>query len=437
MLLQFQQHLSQHFTFLKGKKLFIAVSGGIDSMTLLHLFMQLDYEIAILHCNFNLRGEESNGDEAFVKQYAQNNKITVYNEHFDTEAYAQDYKVSIQIAARELRYEWFYEQLEEKEYDYIITAHNADDVLETFLINLSRGTGIEGLTGIPEINNKIVRPLLAFSRKDIEAYAKKNNIKWREDSSNASDKYLRNKIRHHISPVLKELNPSFLESFQNTRQHLKQVKSLADDAAVLVYKKVVNDFDDKKIINIKELTRLPNYKAYLYTWLNPLGFTAWTDIYNLVMAQPGKYVLSNAYRILKDRDTLIIEQQKEVAGDVYPVYENDNFIEIPLKLTFTTVGSLDKDLIKNTVYVNKELIKFPLFVRKWTEGDYFYPFGMKGQKKKVSKYFKDEKLSLSDKENAWLLCSGNDIIWVIGHRADDRFKVTTQTTQILKIEVVK
>jgi tRNA(Ile)-lysidine synthase len=210
MLQQFQNHLSQHFPFLKGKKLLLAVSGGLDSMVLLHLFQQLDYEIVVLHCNFQLRGLESFGDQQFIQEYTSQHNIQLSFTQFDTEAFANDYKLSIQIAARELRYSWFYEQLEIQEGDYILTAHHADDNLETFFINLSRGTGLDGLTGIPAQNDTVIRPLLPFTRKEIEEYAAKQDLKWREDSSNASDKYLRNKIRHHLIPILKELNPNFI-----------------------------------------------------------------------------------------------------------------------------------------------------------------------------------------------------------------------------------
>ena len=206
MIKKLENHLSHNFHFLNGKKLLLATSGGLDSMVMAHLFHQLNYEIAIAHCNFQLRGVESFEDQNFVQEYANANTIPLFVTQFDTKAFAEDYKLSTQVAARELRYNWFYELLETEKYDYILTAHHADDNLETFLINLSRGTGLEGLTGIPEQNENIIRPLLQFSRQEIENYAKENNIKWREDSSNASDKYLRNKIRHHLVPMLKELN---------------------------------------------------------------------------------------------------------------------------------------------------------------------------------------------------------------------------------------
>jgi tRNA(Ile)-lysidine synthase len=432
-----QQHLAQNLPFLKDKKLLLATSGGIDSMVLVHLFQQLGYDITVAHCNFNLRGAESDGDEQFIRNYASQHNIPVFVTCFNTKAFADEDKVSVQIAARQLRYAWFEELLQEHGLDYLITAHHLDDSIETFLINFTRGTGLEGLTGIPQQNGNIVRPLLPFSRAQIEQYAAQHNIQWREDSSNASDKYLRNKLRHHVVPILKSLNDGFEASFTNTLNHLQQAKSMADDAAVLVYQQVVTEESNRKLIDIARLKRLPNYKAYLYYWFSPLGFTAWDDIYNLADAQPGKYIVSGGYRLLKDRDFLILEQISGEDSGIYEIDENVQKTTIPIGLKLENVQFFDENHTKNTIYINKELIKFPLFVRKWKEGDYFYPFGMNGLKKKVSKYFKDEKFSLSDKENTWLLCSGEDIIWVVGHRADNRFRVKENTTQILKIALLQ
>ena len=436
MLSKLQSHLSDNLPFLKDKKLLLAISGGIDSVVLVHLFKQLGHDIAIAHCNFNLRGEESDGDERFVRNLAKENSIKIFVTSFDTKRFADDSKLSVQIAARQLRYTWFTELLQQNSLDHLLTAHHLDDSIETFLINFTRGTGLEGLTGIPQVNNTTVRPLLPFTRAEIEDYAKENNIKWREDSSNASHKYLRNKLRHDVVPVLKELNPSFASSFVQTLQNLQQAQSLVQDAAILVYRQVVTDRDNQKHIDILQLKRLPNYKAYLYQWLMPFGFTAWEDIYNLTEAQTGKIILSGSYRLLKDREVLILEPLPQNDGTVYAIEKEQGEIENPIRLKIRHVEVMLVDSTKNVVFVNNQLIKFPLFVRKWQEGDYFYPLGMNGQKKKVSKYFKDEKLSLSDKENIWLLCSENEIVWVIGMRADDRFKVTEYTTQILKIEVL-
>jgi tRNA(Ile)-lysidine synthetase-like protein len=435
MLQKFKNHLHQNFQFLNGKKLLLATSGGIDSMILLHLFRQLEYEIAIAHCNFQLRAMESFGDQNFVQEYADANNIPIFVTQFDTQAFAQDYKLSTQVAARELRYNWFYELLETENYDYILTAHHADDNLETFLINLSRGTGLEGLTGIPEQNENIIRPLLLFSREEIEAYAKENTIQWREDSSNASDKYLRNKIRHHLVPMLKELNPHFLSSFHKTQNHLQEAQAMVEDAAIMVYQQVAKQAGDDIHFDLNQLLKLPNYQSYLYQWLKEFGFSAWQDIYDLVESQSGKLVFSSEYRLLKDRDSLILSPINFVNEEkTYWIEENQQEINDPIPLSFSKVSEMH--LVSNTaIFVDADTLQFPLLLRHWQEGDFFQPFGMDGKSKKVSKLFKDEKLSLLEKENTWLLCSNNQIVWVIGMRQDDRFKIEKTTQNILKIQL--
>ncbi len=429
-------HLKENLPFLKDSKLLIAVSGGIDSMVMVHLLSKLGFDIKMAHCNFGLRDEESDGDEKFIRNYAQQNNIPLFVTRFNTKQYADDEKLSIQLAARQLRYKWFYELMQEDKLDYLLTAHHLDDSLETFLINLTRGTGLDGLTGISEQNDRIVRPLLPFSRSEIENYARDNNISWREDSSNASDKYLRNKLRHDVVPVLKSVNASFMDSFRQTLENLLQSQSLAEDASVLVYKQVVIERENQKHFNITQLKRLPNYKAYLYQWLSPFGFTAWDDIYNLTDSQPGKVIFTEGYRLLKDRDTLILEPETKKDNGIYEIPEGVAEITYPVRLSVKNVNKTLKKYENNAIYVDSATLKFPLFARKWQEGDYFCPIGMKGQRKKVSKFFKDEKMSLSEKEDAWLLCSGNEIVWIINKRADERFKVTEKTTQILKIEVL-
>lgn len=435
MLAKLQKHITHDFPFLEQKKLFLAVSGGLDSMVLVHLFQQLDFEIAILHCNFQLRGLESFGDQNFIQNYAQENNIPIFITQFDTTAFAKDYKLSTQVAARELRYSWFYEQLEANNFDYLLTAHHADDTIETFLINLTRGTGLEGLTGIPKQNDKVIRPLLCFTRQEIEDYAKENKIEWREDSSNASDKYLRNKIRHHLIPILKELNPNFMDSFQNTQNYLQDAQMLVEDASIMVYQQVAKQEEEAIFFDLNQLKKLPNYKSYLYQWLNEFGFTAWDDIYDLVDSQSGKQVFSAEFRLLKDRDFLIlsplhtIDEQEE-----YHIDSLQNQINIPLNLSFSKVTDISIGS-NTTIFVDEDTLQFPLVLRHWKEGDSFQPFGMNGKSKKVSKLFKDEKLSLIDKENVWLLCSGTEIVWIIGMRQDDRFRITNTTKNLLKIQL--
>ncbi|WP_329806240.1 tRNA lysidine(34) synthetase TilS [Flavobacterium facile] len=428
MLNNFQNHIQQNFSFLQDKKLLVATSGGMDSMVLVHLFQKLNLNFALAHCNFQLRGTESDGDESFVVTYAKQNDINCFITKFDTENYSIAHKLSTQVAARNLRYNWFNEILEQEKFDYIVTAHHADDAVETFLINLSRGTGLDGLTGIPSQNGNIIRPLLPFSRTEIEKYVSENNLYWREDSSNASDKYLRNKIRHHIVPVFKEINESFLQSFQNTLEHLNQEQSLVNDAVQMVYEKVVSEEKGQLKIDISVLLQYENYKAYLYQWLNKYGFSAWNDVYNLIESQSGKQILSEKYILLKDREFLILSSKETTDFDEIIIHSITEKLNFPLKLNLCNQSDISNQL-KNVIFVDENKLKFPLTIRKWKEGDYFYPSGMQG-KKKVSKYFKDEKFTLFQKQDTWILESNKQIVWIIGYRADERFKVenTTQTT---------
>ena len=431
MLTKFQNHIEQNFHQLKNKKLLLAVSGGIDSMVLLDLFYKLRFDICVVHCNFQLRGKESDGDEMLVREICQDRYIPYFIEKFDTLEFAKENKLSIQLAARKLRYDWFQEIISHG-FDYVLTAHHLDDNVETFLINFIRGTGLEGLTGIPAQNGNIIRPLLPFSRLEIENYALENKIQWREDSSNASDKYFRNKLRHDIVPILKELNTGFLDSFQNTLHHLQQAESLVEDASKLVYEKVVVVKENQVEIHLKPLLQFENYKAYLYQWLNKFGFSAWNDIYDLVVAQSGKQIFSETHVLLKDREKLILSERKSSnKEEIYSIESLDDKVNIPLKLRFYK-GVNIFETHSNCIFVDESKLKFPLTIRKWQEGDYFYPSGMNG-KKKLSKYFKDEKYSLLDKENQWLLCSENQIVWIIGKRADDRFKSKETTQNSIKI----
>ena len=434
MLQKFQSHIFQNFPFLSGKKLLLATSGGLDSMVMVDLFHKLSFEIAIAHCNFQLRGVESFEDQNFVQNYAESNEIKLFVTQFDTEAFAKDYKLSTQVAARELRYNWFYELLETEEFDYVLTAHHADDNLETFLINLVRGSGLDGLTGIPAQNENVIRPLLIFSRQEIEQYAKENNIDWREDSSNALDKYLRNKIRHNLIPILKELNTDFLSSFHKTQVYLQESKTMVEDASIMVYQQVAKEIGEDIHFDLNKLQQLPNYKSYLYQWLREFGFSAWDDIYDLVESQSGKQVFSNEFRLLKNRGFLIlspinIEDKKEE----YYIFKDQKEIDSPLNLSFSKVADIGIGS-NRAIFVDEDKLHFPLVLRRWNEGDTFQPFGMEGKSKKVSKIFKDEKLSLIDKENTWLLCSDDKIIWIIGIRQDERFKIEKTTKNRIQIQ---
>lgn len=434
---QLKQHITDNLPFLTESKLLIAISGGLDSVLLTHLCHKLKLDIALAHCNFNLRGDESDADEQFVIQLAEDLNLEVFIESFETEIYAKENKLSSQMAARELRYNWFYELAGQLKFDYILTAHHADDNLETFLINLSRGTGLDGLTGIPEINGNVVRPLLKFSREDIELYAKENQLKWREDSSNASTKYLRNKLRHELIPKFKQINPQLLENFKKTQHHLQGTKALIDDRIEEISNPIIDTISEDSIhYNIAEIQKLNDPRTYLYELLKDYNFTEWNDVNDLLKAQSGKQVFSATHRLVKDRDYLILTEMPVREHSIISIDSGVNEIQTPLGNLIIEEGETDFENSTNSILMDKALLKFPLVVRSWQEGDYFYPSGMHG-KKKLSKYFKDEKFSVPDKENSLLLCSGEDIVWVIGRRPDNRFKVTENTKLILKIEIKK
>lgn len=432
---KFHTTLLKNFPEIQTRKVLLAVSGGIDSMVLVDLFRESNLNFSIAHCNFNLRNEESDLDQKFVQDYCTAHSIPYFTTSFDTKAFAKDFKLSTQIAARKLRYQYFYELTASENFDFVATAHHLDDSIETFLINLSRGTGIDGLTGIPLENDKIIRPLLNFSRSEIENYAGDNKVIWREDASNATDYYLRNKIRHHLTPILREINPSFSNSFQQTLENLQQAKSLIDDASRIVYKKVVVDEMDYKKINIEELKQLPNFKAYLYQWLQPLGFTAWQDIYNLADAETGKQIFSEKYQLLKNRNFLIIAPKSKGIDFELRINRGTSEVNFHIKLLFCKISKPFYSTNK-TIFVDDEKLSYPLTLRRWKTGDIIYPLGMNGKSKKVSKLFKDEKLSRIEKENAWLLCSGTDIVWIVGIRADERFKINNTTNNILQIDLI-
>lgn len=433
MLKNFKKHISITFPGLSDKKIIIACSGGLDSVVLCYLFKELDFDFCVAHCNFNLRGEESVGDAVFVTTLASQLDVEFYQENFDTKAYASAHKVSTQMAARALRYEWFETLRVQLAYDLIATAHHTDDVLETLLINLSRGTGIRGLTGIKELTDTLIRPLLPFSREEVLNFAKKKSYYWREDSSNATTDYLRNDIRHNVIPGYKKTSKSLLKGVSTTISHLKNTAHLVDDYMLLLYNLLVTEVVDGYEIDLDKLKDIPNQEAVLYELLYSFGFTAWDDISQLVTAQSGKYVFSETHRLLKDRTKLILtvrDSSDDISEEIL-IKKNRTQIDEPIGLTLIPtdkIGYLDSSVI----YVDEALLSYPLKLRKWREGDTFKPFGLKGNKK-ISKFFKDEKVSLAAKENMWLLCSDKNIVWVIGMRADDRFKVTKKTTQILKI----
>ncbi|ASV32474.1 tRNA lysidine(34) synthetase TilS [Maribacter cobaltidurans] len=433
MLKDFQSHISKNFPELLKNKFLLACSGGLDSVLLSYLCKQNHMDFILAHCNFRLRGADSNGDEDFVKELGHRLGKPVYVTHFDTMGYVNNHNVSVQMAARDLRYHWFKGLMEEHAIEYLVTAHHADDNLETFLINLSRGTGIEGLTGIPETSNQIRRPLLKFTRQRILEYAQECNLEWREDESNSDTKYLRNKIRLEIVPKLKELHPTFMDNFERTLGYLKETREISKSELKRVKRELFKTDGQHWKISISELKKLQPIEGYLHGLFQEYGFTQWNDILLLLDALSGKTIYAENYVLLKNRNHLILGKNEGEEQEEFEIQEGVIQIQQPIGLEIKQVSE-KKDNQGNIIYVDKNTLKFPLTVRKWKEGDYFYPLGMQG-KKKLSKYFKDEKLDLFAKKEQWLLCSNDEVVWVIGRRADDRFKVKDTTKQILSIAI--
>lgn len=432
MLKEFQKHIENNFPHLKQAPFLLAVSGGVDSVVLAHLFAQSNMTFALVHCNFRLRGEESTKDEKLTKDLAGELGYIIHVTHFDTISYVNKNKVSVQVAARELRYRWFEQIMREHSYKTLVTAHHSDDDLETFLINLSRGTGLEGLNGIPTKTNTISRPLLAFSRTQILNYAESEKLSWREDESNSDTKYLRNKIRHEVIPNLKELHPTFLENFGSTLENLKGSSSILTNHINQLKGELFQEIDGITNISIEKLQNLNPLEPYLYELFKDYGFTAWNDIKDLLTGTSGKGVFSKTHRLLKDREELLLQKLETAEDVIFSIAEGTLALDYPIKIQIGEVDNYEKANKPNTLYIDKKTLKYPLVLRKWKEGDYFYPLGMKG-KKKVSKFFKDEKMDMISKERQWLLCSEDKIVWIPGKRADDRFKVTEATKSIIKI----
>jgi tRNA(Ile)-lysidine synthase len=440
MLKQFMEFIESQKLFEKDQKILLAVSGGIDSVTMTHLFHMAGFNFGIAHCNFQLRGKESDEDCQFVKDLALKFHKEFHTVNFDTENYAAKRKLSIQMAARDMRYEWFSKVAKEHKYDKIAVAHNKDDVVETILINLTRGTGLKGLTGIKPSHDKIVRPLLFAARNEINAFARAENIIFREDSSNNSLKYQRNIIRHKIIPLFREINPSFTDTVLHEAEILNSVYNIYQKKMTEFWSAITLKEDTKLVLSIPKIGSLGLTAADLYDLLNDYGFSYSDirDIFDSMESQSGKRFYSNDYILLKDRNTFIIEKKAESEEDeVFFIEDSCTSINFPLKMGFERHKYTKEYTIpstQETIAVDLDKLQFPLELRHWKPGDYFYPLGMKG-KKKISDYFANEKIDRFEKDRIWILGSGEKILWIIGRKIDDRFKVTPDTENILTISI--
>ena len=422
---KFLTHIEKDFSFLKNSRLLVAVSGGLDSMVLLLLLKQWNADIAVAHCNFGLRGSESDGDEAFVALYCQNNSIPFFNKQFDT----QLPKHSTQMAARTLRYEWFESLLDKHSFDFLLTAHHADDNLETLLINLTRGAGVAGLSGIPPINNRVVRPLLPFSKKEILDFAQKNNLDWREDSSNQKLDYLRNQIRHQVVPALKNIQPQLLDQVQKSIQFLNDTNEIQLQYFDSLIQQISTQDKFSIRFSIEKIKQLHHLETHLFELFSPYGFASSKELLKFLKAPTGKEIQSSTHRLISDRGEIVLTQLIYPSSDFYEVTENE--IQHPIRLsTEEHIGNFQNTPCQ--VFIDKSSLQFPLLLRKKQSGDYFFPLGMMG-KKKISKFFNDEKMSILAKESQWLLCSGDAVVWVVGKRLDSRFVASTDTLKPLKI----
>jgi tRNA(Ile)-lysidine synthase len=438
MLDKFTAYINEKHLIEPHQKVLLAVSGGIDSMVLLHLFEKSEFDYGVVHCNFQLRGDDSDNDEEFVKNQVLLHGVPFFSTHFDTEEYAKMNGISIEMAARELRYNYFEKIRTENNYDFIATAHHQDDLLETFFLNLSRKTGIRGLTGIKEKSGHIIRPLLFASRNEIEDYAQINYIGFREDHTNSEVVYQRNFIRHRILPVFSELNPAFKKNFSETIENLRSVEDVFLFFMQKEIKNVTSADGHDVLVSIEKLKQFEYSFVLLFEILTPFNFNANVvqQVFNSLDNLSGKQFFSKTHRVVKDREHLFITPLPEPENRIFYVEKDDIELFAPFDLTIEKTSIDGFEIIKSysVACLDLKKLEFPLLVRKWKSGDYFQPLGMTGFKK-ISDFLIDEKIPVHQKENTWLLCSGQKVVWVMGHRIDNRFKISEETRQVLKIEI--
>ncbi|MDO6435345.1 tRNA lysidine(34) synthetase TilS [Flavitalea sp. BT771] len=427
----FKDFVDKEALFSSNETLLVAVSGGMDSVVLCELCCRAGFDLIIAHVNFQLRGEESVRDEAFVREMGRRLGKQVMVERFDTTRYASEKKCSIQVAARELRYQWF----EQVHAGPILTAHHQDDNIETLLMNFFKGTGIAGLRGIQPRQGRIVRPLLFATKEMLRQFAGEQGLSWVEDSSNASDKYTRNYFRHQLIPLLQSVYPGVTAHLADNIQRFREIEVLYRQGVEQYKKKLLEKKGEEVHIPVEKLRRSQPLHTLIYEIIHPLGFSPQqvSSVVALLDAGSGKYVLSASHRILKDRNWLIISPLAEAPADHV-------LIESPAGKVLYEGGTLDLQLLTvqaptadaSIAWLDTTAMQFPLLLRKWRPGDYFYPLGMR-KKKKLARFFIDNKLSLAQKEKVWVLEMDKKIIWVVGMRIDDRFRITERTKQVLRI----
>ncbi len=436
---QFLNYIHEEKLFHSSQRILLAVSGGADSMLMLHLFSNAGFSVAVAHCNFGLRGNESDADEQFVVDYCDRQNLACYVKCFDTEEYAQTQGISIEMAARDLRYDWFNRLLDQHGFDFLATAHHHDDVIETFLINLSRGSGIKGLSGIQPKSGRIIRPMLFTGRTEILDYCARMKIEYRTDSSNLDTIYKRNLIRQQILPLLEQVNPAFRRNALKTIGNLHETGQLFQQRMSEIKAFVYSEDDQGVLIHIERLLSLSPLRTILFELIREFGFQTEQidDILDSLVRESGRKFFSDGFRLVKDRDYLLISPFREKSNQLFYISEDCVQLDHPIHLSFEKLertSGFRFSIQAHVVDLDLDKLIFPLILRHWNEGEYFQPLGMTGLKK-VSDFFIDEKYSIPDKENAWILASGNQLVWLVGKRFDDRFKITSQTKRILRIKL--
>ncbi|KQN38292.1 tRNA(Ile)-lysidine synthetase [Pedobacter sp. Leaf41] len=437
---QFQDFINQHELFARDNRILLAISGGKDSVLMLHLFKAIGVNIGVAHCNFNLRGDEAQRDENFVKMLSASLDVPFYLTHFDTKKYAAENKISTQMAARDLRYPWFEEIRVKYGYDLVASAHHQNDTLETMLINLTRGTGISGLHGILPKRQHLIRPLLFLNRNEIDEIIDKNHLDFVEDSSNQSTQYTRNKIRLGVIPKLKEINPDLEKTFTENAVRFAEVEAFLNTAVKKLAAKILQKKDDGVYIAIDEIVKLNPQRLLFFELLKPYGFTESVvqEILSHLNSLSGTHFFSSTHQAIINRDYLVIAEKNvdSVFNQfIHPSTYNILFGKDDITLSFSSEIKFEVGHYK--AFVNADKLIFPLIVRNWQNGDKFIPLGMR-QLKKVSDYFIDEKVPIHLKATTPILVNGNgDIVWIVGMRQDNRYKLTAATKKVAIFELKK